>query len=151
MNKNNKNFQYSKIITLLTIILFCGCIARCFMLDISNTYDLTMYGIILTTSGTLCATAVVWYLKNSQAEKVARIKADTYRVISEERYKFNEKMLELKSRYNYIEEDFDEVIDEIEEDNPMDELEQEAMDSMNSSVDNAMEEAISSIEIQTID
>ncbi len=144
---NNKNFQYSKIITLISIIIFCGCIVRCFCMDISTVYDLSVYGIIITSSGALCATAVVWYLKNSQAEKVAKIRADIYRIISEEKYKYNEKMFELKARYEYTEED----ISDIEEDSPFEELEQEAMDSLNSSVDDAMDEATSSIEIQTVD
>lgn len=141
-----KKIQYSKIITLLTFILFCACIIRCFTLDISNIYDLSMYAAIITTSGALCLTSVVWYLKNSQAEKVARIKSETYKVISEERYKYNEKMLELKSKYKYLEEE----IAEIENSSPLDELEQDALDSLNSSIDSAMEEATTSIEAQSL-
>lgn len=141
-----KKIQYSKIITLLTFILFLVCIAKCLFSDISNVYDISLYATVITTSGALCSTSVVWYLKNSQAEKVARIKADTYRIISEERYKYNEKMLELKSQYKYAEED----IFEIENDSPLDELEQEAMNSMNSSVDNAMEDATSLLEAQSV-
>jgi hypothetical protein len=144
--KIKKKIQYSKIITLLTFILFCICIIKCFSVDISTAYDLSLYVAIITSSGALCLTSVVWYLKNSQAEKVARIKADTYRIISEERFKYNKKMFELKSKYGYSNED----IDEIENDSPLDELEQDALDSLNSSIDNAMEEAVSSIEIQTI-
>lgn len=143
---NIKKIQYSKIITLLTFILFVGCVVKCFSIDISTMYDLSIYAAIITTSGTLCLTTVVWYLKNSQAEKVARIKADTYRIISEERYKYNEKMLQLKSKYEYT----DEEIFEIENDSPLDELEQDALNSMNSSIDAAMDEATSSIEAQTL-
>ena len=141
-----KKIQYSKIITLLTFILFCACIIRCFTLDISNIYDLSMYAAIITTSGALCLTSVVWYLKNSQAEKVARIKSETYKIISEERYKYNEKMLGLKSKYKYLEEE----IAEIENSSPLDELEQDALDSLNSSIDSAMEEATTSIEVQSL-
>ena len=143
---NKKKIQYSKIITLLTFILFLGCIIKCFLVDISSTYDLSLYIAIITSTGTVCLTTAVWYLKNSQAEKVARIKADTYRIISEERFKYNKRMLELKSKYKYTEEE----IFEIENDSPLDELEQAALDSMNSSIDTAMEEAISSIEAQHI-
>lgn len=141
---NKKKIQYSKIITLLTFILFCGCIIKCFTVDISSAYDLSIYAAIVTSSGTLCLTSVVWYLKNSQAEKVARIKSETYKIISEERFKYNEKMLKLKSKYRYT----DEEIFEVENNSPLDELEQDALYSMNSSVDNAMEEAVSSIEAQ---
>lgn len=145
-----RKIQYSKIITLLTFLLFCGCIIRCFFVDISTVYDISLYAAIITSSGALCLTSVVWYLKNSQAEKVARIKADTYRVISEERYKYNEKMLKLKSEYKNINEEINEEIFEIENDSPLDELEQEAMDSMNASIDSAMDEATSSIEAYTL-
>ena len=130
----------------MTFLLFCGCIIKCFFVDISTAYDLSVYATIIASSGALCLTSVVWYLKNSQAEKVARIKADTYRVISEERLKYNEKMLELKRKYQYT----DEEIWDIENNSPMDELEQSALDSMNSSVDMAMDEATTSIEAQNL-
>lgn len=145
-----RKIQYSKIITLLIFLLFCGCIIKCFFVDISNVYDISLYATIITSSGALCLTSVVWYLKNSQAEKVARIKADTYRIISEERYKYNEKMLKLKSEYKNINEEVDGEVDEIENDSPLDELEQEAMNSMNASIDGAMDEATSSIEAYTL-
>lgn len=147
---NKKKIQYSKIITLLTFLLFCGCVIRCFFVDISTVYDISLYAAIITSSSTLCLTSVIWYLKNSQAEKVARIKADTYRIISEERFKYNEKMLKLKSEYKFTEEDINEEILEIENDSPLDELELEAMDSMNASIDSAMDEATSSIEAYTL-
>lgn len=143
--KKNK-IQYSKIITLLTFILFCWCIAKCFFVDISTAYDLSLYAAIITSSGAICLTSIVWYLKNSQAEKVARIKANTYRIISQERFEYNKKMLELKFMYNYT----DEEIFEIENDSPLDELEQDALNSLNSSVDCAMDEATASIEVQTL-
>ena len=141
--KKNK-IQYSKIITLLTFLLFLGCVIRCFSVDISTVYDISLYATIITSTGALCLTAVVWYLKNSQAEKVARIKADTYRIISEERYKYNAKMLKLQSEYKCSDED----IFEVDNNSPLDELEQDALDSLNSSIDNAIEEATSSIEAQ---
>lgn len=144
MNKNKKHFQYSKILPLITFILFCGCIIKCFSIDISNAYDFSLHVAIVTCSGTVCLTTNVWYLKNSQAEKVANIKADTYRIISEERYKYNAKMLKLKSKYKHTEEE----IWDIENNSPLDELEQSALDSMNTSIDSAMEEAVSSIEAQ---
>lgn len=142
----NKRFQYSKILPLITFVLFCVCILKCFSIDLSNAYDLSIYITIVTTSGTLCLTTVVWYLKNSQAEKVAMIKADTYRIASEERYKYNEKMLKLKSEYKYT----DEEIFDVENDSPLDEFEQDALGSMIASIDNAMDEATESIEAQTL-
>lgn len=143
---NKKHFQYSKILPLITFALFCGCIIKCFSIDISNAYDLSIYAAIITSSGTLCVTSVVWYLKNSQAEKVARIKSETYKVISEERFEYNKKMLELKSQYNYTEED----IWDIENNSPLDELEQDALNSLNASIDSAMDEATESIEAQSM-
>lgn len=144
---NGRKIQYSKIITLLTFVLFFGCIKKCFSVDISSAYDLSLYVAIITSSGTLCLTSVVWYLKNSQAEKVARIKADTYRIISKERFRYNKKMLELRRKYRYTEEE----LFDVENDSPLDELEDDALNSMNSSIDSAMDEATSSIEVQSLD
>jgi hypothetical protein len=88
----------------------------------------------------------VWYLKNSQAEKVARIKANTYKIISEERFEYNKKMLELRHMYECTDED----IFDVENNSPLDELEEEALNSMGYSIDSAMDEATSSIEAQVI-
>lgn len=141
-----KKIQYSKIITSLTFILFVTCVVKCMFSDISNVYDISLYATIITTTGALCLTSVVWYLKNSQAEKVANIKAGSYKTISEERYKYNEKMMKLKHEYRYTEE---EVFD-IENGSPLDELEQDAIESMNASIDEAMDEATSSLEAQSV-
>jgi hypothetical protein len=119
---------------------------KAFTVDVENMVDVSIYVSAITASGTLCLTSVVWYLKNSQAEKVARIKADTYRIASEERYKYNEKMLKLKKKYNYTSDE----ITEIEDGSPMDELEGDALNSLNSSVDQAMDEATSSIDVQSM-
>lgn len=149
MNKNDTKsygIQYSKKITLLTFILFCACVIKCFSVDISNSYDLSMHVAIITSSGALCLTTTVWYLKNSQAEKVAKIKARTYKIISDERFKYNKRMLELKSEYGYTEED---ILD-VENNSPLDELEEDALNSMNESIDNYMDEAVTSIETQIL-
>lgn len=139
-----KKFQYSKILPLITFVLLCVCVAKCFSMDISNAYDLSLYVGIVTAVAALCLTTNVWYMKNSQAEKVARIKSETYKIISEERFKYNARMLSLKSKYKYTEEE----IWEIENDSPLDELEQDALNSMNASIDSAMEEAVASIDAQ---
>ena len=141
-----KKFQYSKILPLITFALFCGCVIKCFTVNISDVYDISLYVTIVTVSGALNLTTNVWYMKNSQAEKVANIKSGTYKTISEERFEYNKKMLELKSKYKYS----DEEILEIENDSPLDELEQDALDRLNSFVDNTMDEATSSIEAQNL-
>lgn len=141
-----KKFQYSKLLPFFTFILFCICIYKVFSTDLSNVYDVSIYATVITCSGSLCLTSIVWYLKNSQAEKVANIKADTYRIASEERYKYNKAMLELKDKYKYT----DEELNDIEYDSPMDEFENDALVSLENSVDSAMEDASSSIEAHNI-
>jgi hypothetical protein len=119
---------------------------KAFSVDVSNTYDLSIYVTALTTSGSLCLTSIVWYLKNSQAEKVARIKADTYRIASEERLKYNKAMMELKREFHCTDDD----VYSIENESPMDEFENEALNSLSSSVDSSMDEATSTIESQSL-
>jgi hypothetical protein len=138
--------QYSKILPFATFVLFCVCLIKGFTVNADGVYDLSIYVSAITASGTLCLTSVVWYLKNSQAEKVARIKADTYRIASEERYKYNKAMLELKEKYKYTNDD----ITEIENDSPMDEFENEALGNLSSFIDSSMDEATSSIEPQSL-
>ena len=66
--------------------------------------------------------------------------------VDHDQAEYNKKILELKSKYKYT----DEEIFEIENDSPLDELEQDALNSMNSSIDSAMDEATSSIEAQIL-
>jgi hypothetical protein len=138
--------QYSKALPFVSFVLFCICLIKSFSVDISNAYDLSIYVSAITASGSICLTSIVWYLKNSQAEKVARIKADTYRIASEERLKYNKAMMELKQQYNCSDED----VASIENDSPMDEFESEALNSLETSVDSSMDEATTSIESQVL-
>lgn len=144
IKKNRPHIQYSKFIPLCTFILFCIVLYNEFRIDFSLMSDVAVHSTIVTVTGSLCLTSIVWYLKNSQAEKVAHIKADTFRVASQERLKYNKAMFELRKEYRYTDED----IESVESDSPMDDFENEALSSLNDSIDSAMDEATSSIDIQ---
>lgn len=137
----NKRFQYSKILPLITCAIFCICAYLSCTMD-NETIAISL----ISSSGTIFLTAVVWYLKNSQAEKVANIRANTYKIISEEKLKYNEKMIELKVKYELSDID----IDEIESNSPLSDLENDALNNMNESIDNAMNDAVSPIDIQNV-
>lgn len=138
--------QYSKILPVLTIIIFCVCLVVGFLTDFTSVEDTSFFVTAITVSGTACLTTNVWYMKNSQAEKVARIKAESYRIISEERIKYNRSMLELQKEFNIDKDD----IDELENDSPMDELMDGAENDYSSSIDGAMDEATSSVEVESV-
>lgn len=143
---NKPKVQYSKVLPIIAFVLFGICLYKGFTADMTNVYDVSIYATAITVSGSMCLTAIVFYMKNSQCEKVALIKSDTYRIASTERLKYNEAMLELKRKYNYTEE---EILD-IENDSPMDDFEDSALNSLNNSIDSAMDEASSPIEIQNV-
>lgn len=133
-----KYIQYSKILPALTTIIFFTCLIVGFLTDFSGIEDISFYVTAITVSGTSCLTTNVWYMKNSQAEKVAKIKAESYKIIAEERLKYNEAMMKLQKEYESFNEDSQ---------NPMDELFDNAENSYCSSIDDFMDDATIPVDV----
>lgn len=153
MNKNKKDnnekctkFQYSKLIVIISLAIFIWCLYKGFNMDFATVVDTTFYVAAITTSGTISATAIVWYLKKSQTENSYKLKSNFYKIASQERINYNKEMLELQKKYNVTQDD----INEIEGVSYMDELEQEALDDVKNSLDSSINESTSTVEIQQL-
>lgn len=135
--------QYSKILPMLSTVIFILVLLFSFF----GTYeDSTVILGALTASGSVTLTAIVFYMKNSWMEKVSRVKIDVAKCVSEERLKYNKEMLLFLKENNLTQND----LEAVENNSSMDELDGECLDSLNESVNEAMLDASSMPDVQTI-
>lgn len=149
MSKNketNKNkFQFSKLIIIVTFIIFIICLFYGLSINLDGYTDLTVVATSITVSSGLCGSSVIWYLKKSQSENNVKLKMELYRVASQERLFYNEQMMILKQKYSLTE---DEMI-ELENNSPMDDFEASALSSIEEVINMSEGDADSPIELQT--
>ena len=137
-----KKIQYSKILPIISLMIFSVCLYEGFHADFSTIVDVSFYVTAITISGSLTATSFIFYLRKAQQENCVTLKTEMYRVASSERLKYNEKMMALKKKYSLSDED----VSEIEDTSPMDDFEQTALDSINDTINTAQMEADTLVE-----
>ena len=117
----NNKFQFSKLTVLFCVllaILGCGC---AILIPVMESVSIAL----ITASGSIALTAIVWYLKKSQAENTLKIYMSTYKEI-----------LELKHQF--------------QEDDLCDEMEENIKNKIDKTIDENIEDATSMIEKQEI-
>ena len=145
MKKEKKYFQYSKLLPIITGIIFVGCLCYAFTINLQNYVDLTVIATSITVSGGIFGSTILGYVKKAQSENNVKLKIELYKIASEERLKYNEKMMILKKKYEFS----DEQIMELENDSPMDDYETEALSSVENIINMAESDAESPVEMQT--
>lgn len=135
--------QFSKVLPIISSVILFLCLYWAATCDVEDT---TTIAVIVSGAFTFALTTNVFYMRNSQAEKVANIRANTYKIASQERLNYNKEMMLFMKENGFTQSD----IEMVEVDSPMDEFENNALDSLSSSVDSAMEDATTPIEIQHI-
>lgn len=138
-----KKFQFSKLLPLLTGIIFLVSIYSSFHIDYSSVMDTAVYCTALTISGGIFGTTIVWYLKKSQVENIYKIKMGLYQEVSKQQLTYNEKMYKLKKEYALTD------MDTIEIDNStLEEMKSEELNGLRNYVEDNMNEASQTIELQ---
>lgn len=138
-----KKMQYSKLLPMITGIIFVGCLIRGFMQDFSTAMDTTFFVTTISVSGGLFGASLLGYLRKAQLENVQQIKGNVYKLATDERIRFLEETFKLKQKYGVT----DQEIEEVELSSPMDEFENDALNSMAVTSDQAMDEASEKVEI----
>lgn len=126
-DQNSNGPQFSKITTILCILLAALCVIIAPILAINFGLSETIATAIVAAGGTLGATAVVWNLKKSQAENTIKIYLSAYKEI-----------VALKKENN---EDVEEFL--LDSENSL-------LQKMNTSIETSMEDATELIEKQEI-
>lgn len=109
--QQDKHFQFSKILTITCILLAIAGCASAIIFPIPEMVAVAL----VTVSGGIVATSVVWLLKKSQSENVLKIYLSAYERILDLKHQYNndENCIELENRIiNKIDQTFDETIDD---------------------------------------
>lgn len=136
-----KKFQYSKIITVITCILFVVFTMIALFLNVDSSVAMTAIG----CAGGVFGSSVIFYLRKSQQENTYKIRISSYEESVKQRLYFNEQMMILKKKYDMTDED----VDNIENQSDMDDMMNDAFSSMKNGIDEAEADSSTPIDIQT--
>lgn len=135
-----KGCSYSKMLPIITGLLFIGCLYICLISPFAATLETAIIVAALTVTGSIFGTAILWYMKKAQAENTVTLKTIVYETAAKTKLEYLEKTLQLKSKYDNK---YD--LDTSTEDD-LDSFEDAALNDLASSADAAMDEATTSIE-----
>lgn len=147
MKKNKKlDIEFSKLIVVSSYILFILTLVYCTTRNFSSILDATVLVSAITSTGTLCVTSTVWYLKKRMTEHVALAEKYMYEEVMKVRLDFIEGRLKLQQKYKITEED----INNLDSDSPLGGMSDNQLTNMQTKLDSQMDDATSPTEIQTV-
>ena len=121
-DKHSNGPQFSKIMVIISILIAIAGIAVAILMEMPESIAIAIIGIC----GTMATTTMIWNLKKSQSENTMRIYMSTYKEI-----------LKLKQEFGNTEE-CNELIDS---------MEQNIQDKIDSNLNNSIDDANSTIEL----
>jgi len=102
-SKKQKNApQYSKVLVLITGLVFAVSLAFCLTRDISNVYDVSLYTVAITVTGGVFGSAIIWYEKKAQAENVSKIQLQHIKDVAKVEFDVYEKKVRLQKELGII-------------------------------------------------
>lgn len=128
----NPKFQYSKILPIVSLVLFCAVLIKVMNVDYTNYFDTAVYVSAITVSGGIFGMIVKSYNAKSKAENVSKIQISMYNDTMKTRLWYNEQMALIKQQYGLTDDD----ISEIEENSHIDDISEEQLNDMKQTLDN---------------
>lgn len=142
----NKWFQCSKILVFITAIIFGITLYKCMSVDITSVIDATIPVTAITVTGSIFLSALVWYLKKSQAEFISNKKIEHVKLIGDIEFKNYERKIRLRRELGIT----DEEDAEISESSVIDDMYSDAVNKDSSYIDESFDNAASDPEIQSV-
>lgn len=140
----NPKFQYSKILPIISLVLFCVVLAKTMSVDYTNYFDTAVYVSAVTVSGGIFGMIVKSYNAKSKAENVSKIQQSMYHDTMKTRLWYNEQMCRIKKKYDVTDED----IEKIEMNSPIDDISEEQINDMKQTLDNFTSDAKEEDDVQ---
>lgn len=128
----NPKIQYSKILPIISLVLFCAVLVKVMNVDYTNYFDTAVYVSAITVSGGIFGMIVKSYNAKSKAENVSKIQLAMYHDTMKTRLWYNEQMALIKQQYGMTDND----MSEIEADSPIDDISEEQINEMKQTLDN---------------
>ena len=122
--KEEKKLTYSKLIVLITAIIFIVCLLLSFYAfltsTVDNAIDTTVLVTSITVSGGIFGSNLCWYSKKAAGENNYKLRMALYKDSTETRLKYNEEMMKIMKKYDISEEDIEKINDSTDIDDMMD-------------------------------
>ena len=107
--KKDKKVTWSKGMLLCSTLIFIAVIALVFWLYISgniqNMYDVTLLATVVTVTGGIFGSNLVWYSKKAGSENQYKLRMGMYEESAKVRLDYNEKMMQMKRKYDMSEDE----------------------------------------------
>lgn len=128
----NNKVQFSKILTILSVILFIWCLFEGFNTHFGEIYDTTVYVTSITVSGGIFGLCLKSYMSKAKAENIYKVQHGMYEDIMNIKLKYNERMMQLTQEYQMTQSD----VDMMDVDSPINDGVNDIMNDMRENVNN---------------
>ena len=128
----NNKVQFSKILTILSVVLFIWCLLEGFNTHFGEVYDTTVYVTSITVSGGIFGLCLKSYMSKAKAENIYKVQHGMYEDIMNIKLKYNERMMQLTQEYQMTQSD----VDMMDMDSPINDGVNDIMNDMRENVNN---------------
>ena len=142
--KKEPRIQFSKLLTLGSLLLFIWALFQGFTTDFTQVYDTTVYVTAITISGGIFGVCLKSYMSKSKAENIYKVQRAMYEDIMDIKLKYNEGMMKLNQQYNMTQDDIN-MIDSV---SPIDEGVDSVLNDMRENINNHLYDTKTEDEIE---
>ena len=144
MNKAPK-IQFSKLLTIGSLLLFVWTLFKGLYIDYTSVYDTTVYVTAITISGGIFGVCLKAYMSKSKAENIYKVQKTMYEDIMGIKLKYNEQMMQLIKEYQITQDEID--INDMS--NPISEGVESVISDMKENVNNHLYDTKTQDDIET--
>lgn len=128
----NNKVQFSKFLTIFSVVLFIWCLFEGFNTHFGEVYDTAVYVTSITVSGGIFGLCLKSYMSKAKAENIYKVQHGMYEDIMDIKLKYNERMMQLTQEYQMTQSD----VDMMDVDSPINDGINDIMSDMRENVNN---------------
>ena len=145
MNNKEPKIQFSKLLTIGSLLLFVWTLLKGLYIDYTSVYDTTVYVTAITISGGIFGVCLKAYMSKSKAENIYKVQKTMYEDIMDIKLKYNQQMMKLIQEYQISQDE----IDMNDMSNPISEGVDNIISDMKENVNNHLYDTKTQDEIET--
>ena len=145
MNNREPKIQFSKLLTIGSLLLFIWTLLKGLYIDYTSVYDTTVYVTAITISGGIFGVCLKAYMSKSKAENIYKVQKTMYEDIMDIKLKYNQQMMKLIQEYQITQDE----IDMNDMSNPISEGVDSIISDMKENVNNHLYDTKTQDEIET--
>lgn len=145
MNNKEPKIQFSKLLTIGSLLLFVWTLLKGLYIDYTSVYDTTVYVTAITISGGIFGVCLKAYMSKSKAENIYKVQKTMYEDIMDIKLRYNQQMMKLIQEYQISQDEID--INDMS--NPISEGVDSIISDMKENVNNHLYDTKTQDEIET--